>query len=142
MTDFTKQELLDLKPCPKWVSIINNWPDNPIEDRVIKTTIEANQDSAEFNLVQIMARSPKMATAMLDLGIDIDIQDAKGRTALFCAVSNKVVESVRVLIERGADDKIQTKDKQTPATRAVLRKNADILTILAKKPVSGGLVKE
>jgi len=72
MTEFTKQELLDLKPCMEWKIEILRWPRLIITAKEIKETLdESGKKNYEF--VQIMSRSDKMSTAMIKEGVAKDV---------------------------------------------------------------------
>ena len=50
---------------------------------------------------------------LLDGGADVDDQDAKGRTALYCASLKGHIRIIAVLIEYGAQPDLQAKDGRT-----------------------------
>jgi len=98
MTEFTKQELLDLKPCMEWKIEILRWPRLIITAKEIKETLdESGKKNYEF--VQIMSRSDKMATAMIKEGVAKDVEDRFGRTPLQVAKERGFVDAAKVLKE-------------------------------------------
>jgi len=96
MTTFTKKELLDLNPCWEWKVEIMRWPRNEIDAKEIKETLE-KRGRKNYEIVQIMGRSAKMAQAMLDEGVKKDIKDRFDRTPLQIAEKKGFVDAAKVL---------------------------------------------
>ncbi len=68
---------------------------------------------------------------VLDDGAPIEAKDANGATALMLAVKGEHLETVRALIERGADRNVKGKFLGfSPMVFAVKAGNADILELL------------
>uniref|UniRef100_A0A4W5NKZ6 Ankyrin repeat and SOCS box containing 2 n=1 Tax=Hucho hucho TaxID=62062 RepID=A0A4W5NKZ6_9TELE len=56
--------------------------------------------------------------------------DLKGQTALILAVGRERVACVEVLLEKGADPELATKERETPLYKACERENAEIVAML------------
>jgi ankyrin repeat protein len=54
-----------------------------------------------------------MSIALLDLGAKVNVQDAKGQTALMIAASFGNGDTMDALLEKGADLALTTKDGRT-----------------------------
>ena len=73
------------------------------------------------------------AELLLDAGVDIDSQDSEALTALMWAASMGPVESVRSLMEAGADPSLRCQTGETAAEYARLRtdgKTDEIIKLL------------
>lgn len=54
--------------------------------------------------------TPDVLLALLAAGADVNAQDAGGRTALMYAADHCLTDSVRLLVEAGADATLQDKN--------------------------------
>jgi ankyrin repeat protein len=77
-----------------------------------------------------MKNNPKKVEELLLAGIDPNAQDAKGRTALIRAISNK--EIVHMLLENNADPNIPDKDGETPLCYAAMQGEVESVEKLLK----------
>jgi hypothetical protein len=61
--------------------------------------------------------------ALLDSGVDVNVQDVSGATALLYAVNYGRLDCVKLLLEKGANPKLSDQDRWTPLLLAEF--NAD-----------------
>ncbi|MCM3746296.1 ankyrin repeat domain-containing protein [Paenibacillus pasadenensis] len=66
---------------------------------------------------------------LIEEGADLNVQDAKGRTAAMIATYNNDVQSVRVLVEAGADVNMRDDMRNTPFLYAGAEGYLDILRL-------------
>lgn len=74
-----------------------------------------------------------LANFLLDRGIDINIKDKKGRTALHHAILNRRGEEVRYLLERGADIDSQDQEGKTALHLAIENNERELVKYLLEK---------
>ena len=68
---------------------------------------------------------------LVELGVDIDWQDSKGRTALACeAVKKKCTRAFTTLLKMGANTELRTHNGETPLHRAVRNNNYEAARLL------------
>ncbi|MCH6255188.1 ankyrin repeat domain-containing protein [Puniceicoccaceae bacterium K14] len=68
---------------------------------------------------------------LLNEGIPVDYQDARfGQSPLYIAVSNQKIETVKLLLENGANVELQDKRGTSPLSKAVQIKNAELVALL------------
>jgi ankyrin repeat protein len=73
--------------------------------------------------------------ALLELGVDVNIQDASGATALMYAVNYGRLDCINLLIEKGANPKTRDQHRWTPLLLAEFNADhygnkAEVLAIL------------
>lgn len=73
---------------------------------------------------------PKMVQLLLDFNADINLLDEKGESALIYAIQNSKIETVKILIEKGANINHKTKDNINPLYVATKKKNTEIISLL------------
>src|SRR5690625_7150833 len=69
-------------------------------------------------------------------GYPLDIRDADGNTALMLAAYNGRVETLKMLIERGADVDIRNSRDQSPLAGAILKGEDEEVTIFQAASVA------
>ncbi len=74
----------------------------------------------------------KVAKVFLEKGGNINVQDRRGYTPLFDAVSDINVNAVKFLLENGANVKLGNNYNEYPLTIAVKRENLVIVKLLVK----------
>jgi len=109
---FTKDELRAIAPCSEWGKLIDEYPSESI------TAQNIIDNSPSHILVLAMARSSKISEELVDAGIDIDLKDDLGRTALLIAVLYKNDDVVTMLKSLGASENIEDDLGRTPASIA------------------------
>ena len=68
---------------------------------------------------------------LVELGVDIDWQDSKGRTALACeAAKKKCTRAFTTLLKMGANTELRTHNGETPLHRAVRNNNCEAVRLL------------
>ena len=79
------------------------------------------------------ARSPEALKVLIEAGAKVNArQKVLSMTALFVAAQNGYTESVRVLIEAGADVTIPNSDGVTPLNRAIVGNHKEVIELLKK----------
>ena len=68
----------------------------------------------------------------LPLGIDLNVRDQDGRTALIIAASNGHSKTIKTLLDFGADVTLRTKDNKTALIVATEKGHKEIIKILRK----------
>lgn len=74
----------------------------------------------------------KMVKLLLDSDADINLLDEKGESALIYAIQNNKIDTVKILIENGANVNHKTKDNINPLYVATKKKNNEIIELLKK----------
>jgi ankyrin repeat protein len=78
-------------------------------------------------------RYPEAIKVLMEAGAKVnDRQTVLGMTALYVAAQNGWTDSVRVLIDAGADVNISDTDGQTPLNRAIVGKHTEVADLLRK----------
>lgn len=72
----------------------------------------------------------QMVETLLSLGIDVDLKDNLGQTALHRATRRKDEKMVRLLLSSGADVECKDDDNRTPWSANLRCSNTDVLQIL------------
>ena len=68
---------------------------------------------------------------LVELGVDMDWQDSKGRTALACeAAKKKCTRAFTTLLKMGANTELRTHNGETPLHRAVRNNNYEAVRLL------------
>ncbi len=96
---------------------------------------ESANNYGNFGLI-LAARTPAILKMLLDAGAKVDrrtkINGYGNMTALYVAAQNGYTESVRTLIEAGADVNIPDFDGTTPLNRAKMGKHLEIIELLKR----------
>ena len=70
--------------------------------------------------------------SLLDLGVDITIEDASGKTLLHWAVDNNHTEAVELLLKNGASKDIKDKEGRNAVQIAEKKQNKEIEELLKR----------
>ena len=81
-------------------------------------------------IVATMAGARKCMLALLESGVDVNTQDAEGRTALFWAITMNGIEIVRILLDAGADTELGNERGEDAMSQARLWRREEILDML------------
>jgi uncharacterized protein len=78
------------------------------------------------------ARDGDMALAekLIDKGVNINVQDAKGWTPLMFAVSSADTKLIKLLLAKGADANVATNKGWTPLMKACVHNHVDTMELL------------
>lgn len=99
-------------------------------DRGADATVLSNAGFAPFHVASQEGYT-KIAGLIVDqTDFDINSPASNGATALYLAARNGQVETVRALIERGADTACQTKDGWTPLNAASNQGHLEVVKLL------------
>ena len=92
------------------------------------------ENGAAVNACALMSASEnghvKVATSLVEHGVNLDFQDKGGCTPLMRASENNHVEMVAFLVEHGANIDLQDKDGHTPLMKVCKTGHADIVAYL------------
>jgi ankyrin repeat protein len=79
-------------------------------------------------MICIQEKRSDMIDYLLDLGVDVNMRNCEGNTALFYAVlkSNNEIETIRKLIDCGADINIENNAEVSPLSLANSMSNATV----------------
>jgi ankyrin repeat protein len=101
-------------------------PQGKLAERNIEYTPEKYLESAaKGNLLAL--------NLFLEAGMDINIKDAYGGTALRYASYNGHVDAVKMLIDKSADINVQDTDGFTPLRYAAIRGHLEVVKALVEK---------
>ncbi|HCO96842.1 MAG TPA: hypothetical protein DIU00_23365 [Phycisphaerales bacterium] len=136
--DLEKAKVL-IKSAGADVNIKNDTGQTPLDialnqgnKEIIKLLLD---NGAEYSSIHIavQAGDRDQVKAFLDQGIDVDVKNEQGSTALFLAVKGKHEDIVKLLVAKGAD--VDAKDKQgkTALFYAVEHNHKDIVELLIAK---------
>jgi ankyrin repeat protein len=128
--------LIDIQDCkgntPLHLMVIARRPAG------VKVLIDAG---ADLNLKNKICKAPLHTAVELGcyqsvhflvqaVGVDINVRDGFGRTALYLAVQWSQAEILKALIEAGANERLADSSNNTPFSIAVLKNEDSILNIL------------
>jgi ankyrin repeat protein len=92
---------------------------------------EQDQNGVTVLIAAACRGSNQLVDILLRLGAEVNAtMEASGRTALACAVMNEQIETVRLLIEAGADLEIADKQGNTPLMTAKSTGSEEIIELL------------
>jgi ankyrin repeat protein len=101
-------------------------PQAKLAERNIEYTPDKFLESAaEANMVAL--------NLFLEAGMDVNVKDVYGGTALRYASYNGHVDAVKTLIDRGAEINVQDTDGFTPLRYAAIRGHLDVVKALVEK---------
>jgi len=105
-------------------------------DGATPVTLSSNQEISNLfkNVTDLVATASrgdnKTLQQLIERGIPLNAVDQNGQTALSESCWNGHINTVRLLLENGADPSIKKPDGETPLTLAVARKHPDIVALL------------
>lgn len=124
-------------------NVIDDIPDVYIEPFEYKN--KNGQSLIHFVVERVIKGKQKLF--MLDyiinnIGVDINVKDKHGNTALHLASIDNKIDIVKILLFYGADVNVINKNKKTPINYAVINKNMDLFKLLLYKGANYKYAKE
>jgi len=139
----TMRILLDAEADPNLVSVDGVVPivhaveklDAPRVELLVKYGSKLNFRSADRKTLLHLAAAranPELVSVLLTAGLDPDLTDLQGNTALLVTVMESDIESTELLLTSGADTDIINKDGET-SLKLSLERDADINSGISKE---------
>lgn len=126
-----------------WTPIMRaiSWSEVEIVERLLEKGVDAIKvEKDQWNALHFSVQSSKeersvenmdiILQLILNTGIDVNLQNKSGATAIWLAVANNRTEAVRVLIEKGADLELATGLGNTPLLEAVEERRFKLFNLL------------
>ena len=113
------------KSDKSWLQILQN---NDCRE-VIAKCVDGNNLSNAFVRAGV-SNHPDILEAFLDQGMNVDIKDRRGFTALIYASDNGYLESIRLLLQHNANSDVQSKLGLTALMYASRRSHKEIVQLL------------
>ena len=135
ITFIQKDKLYDIekiinKEGIEWLNCVNKKGDSPL---IVAVSL-GNEDISKY-LLKIKVNKPFCVDCLNLKGIDLEVCNAMGQTALLCAVENQVESLVNQLILYGADINAIDDEYNTALHIAIEQELEDIVELLLKKGV-------
>ena len=117
---FEEDEKDDNSSCGSWQAVSESGEVKALEDEMVEEALRpSREDYKEFYRAAIHG-DIAVLQAKLDLGLDVDRETSKGFTALVISILEMEVETVKLLLEKGADANHRVKGLP-PLVHAVTR---------------------
>ena len=83
--------------------------------------------------ILLSSNTDSVEQVLHDLGVDLDVQNNNGQTAVLLAIAMSDVESVKLLHEMKADLTVRDKDGSTAVHIAALSGHTEVLKVMSRQ---------